>query len=1021
MKRDAYSFNDTSGAKLFWRSIEEKDSPDHHQAMKEAEFPLSLSKAVQQEKEEDGAPVFSVDRRSFLKFGTAVTALFGLDGCVRRPVEKLIPYTRAPEQVIPGVATHYASVLNRRGEALGVLVESHEGRPTKIEGNPEHPSSRGGTDLIAQAVIWDLYDPDRSGSPLKGKDTAKWEDAQAFLADTLKAHEGDGGAKLHILAEPTNSPTFVRLRDAVRARFPQAHFHTYSSVTDGYARDGARLAFGQPVNAIYDYARARVIVSLDSDFLQTEPGMVRSSRLFGEARKVRSAADTMSRLYVVESAHTLTGANADHRLRLPSGDIERYARLLAKELTAHGVDLGPVTAALGQHPADGIPEKWIKAVAKELGQPQNRGRAVVVAGSRQPPAVHALAHAINRALGSVGQVVQFTPVVDMLEQENGNDLRTLTLDMEAGKVETLVILGGNPVYDAPGDVKFESRLAKVKNTIHLSSHVNETSEKCAWHLPRAHELEAWGDQRSLDGTWSIQQPLILPLHGGKSDIEVLAWMAGGAPKKAHELVRETIRGAAPAGADFEKQWRLALQKGLVTGSAPFAFTPTEVRAADIAAELSKPAKKRAGLEVAFFPCPKLMDGRHANNPWLLELPDPMTKVVWDNVACVSAATAAQLGVQSGDVIEILREGARVKVAAWIQPGQADGSIAVYLGWGRKKPGRYGVDAEHGNVGWGFDVNPLRSAESLYFVSEATAHATGEKHDITQTQEHHSMEGRPVAIDTTLDEYKANPIFPQYKSPNPKTLPLWNKQDYSKGHQWGMAIDLTACTGCGACVVACQAENNIPVVGKTQVGRGRELHWLRIDRYFVGNDAADPQVAMQPLACVQCEEAPCENVCPVNATEHSPEGLNDMAYNRCIGTRYCANNCPYKVRRFNYLEFQGDPLYGDMPETVKMQFNPNVTVRMRGVMEKCTYCVQRIQEAKIGSKRSGQPIRDGELKTACEQACPGGGIVFGDLNDPRSRVVEARKRDRGYALLAELGTHPRTTYLGKIRNPNKEMG
>ncbi|WP_394847574.1 TAT-variant-translocated molybdopterin oxidoreductase [Pendulispora brunnea] len=1105
MKRKPYDFQDvassSSGAKVFWKSIEEKESADHLQTMKEAEFPFGLAKQVEKAKEEGSeAPVFSVDRRNFLKFGSAVTALFGLEGCVRRPVEKLVPYTRAPEQVIPGIPNHYASVLNRRGEALGVLVESHEGRPTKIEGNPDHPASRGGTDTIAQAMIWDLYDPDRSTTPLNANAAAKWDQFQAYFASTLKAHEGDQGARLRVLAEPSNSPTFIRLRDAVKARFPQAKFHTYSPVDDGNAREGARIAFGQPLNTLYDYARAKVIVSLESDFLETEAGSVRATRLFGEGRRVRSPGDTMSRLYVVESTHSLTGANSDHRLRLSSGDIERYARLLAKEVAALGVDLGKVGGALGNVDASGIPEKWLKVVAKELSA--NRGRAIVVVGSRQPAAVHALAHALNRALGSVGQTVHYAPVADPHEDASA-DLRTLARDLDSGKVDTLLLIGGNPVYDAPGDLKFADKLGKAKNTVHLSSHVNETSEKCTWHLPRTHELETWGDQRSLDGTWSVQQPLILPLHGGKSEIEVLALMVPElANKKSYDLVRDTMRAASPtpasglavstpaatdpavpatpaapaapaagaagakapaaglihpnapapgkpdpkalavagvaaAGAkaappppaappaappavpslaafDFERQWKTALQKGIIGGSAPTAFTPSDVRADDIVAELSKAAKKAGGgLEAVFLPDPKLHAGEHANNPWLLELPDTMTKIVWDNAALLSKKTADEKGIKNGDLIKVSRGDASITIAAWILPGQADNSIGLRLGWGRAKPGRYGK-------GHGFDVNPLRSSEAPGFVSGVNIEKTGTTYDLTQTQDHDSMEGRPVAIDATLEEYRANPSFTQYRSANPKTLPLWNRQDYSKGHQWGMSIDLNQCTGCNACIIACQAENNIPTVGKTQVGRGREMHWLRIDRYFVGNDVADPQVALQPLACVQCEEAPCENVCPVNATEHSPEGLNDMAYNRCIGTRYCANNCPYKVRRFNYLEFQGDPLYGDMPETVKMQFNPNVTVRMRGVMEKCTYCVQRIQEAKINEKRTGKPLRDQSFTTACAQACPAGGIVFGDLNDPKSRVAELRKRDRSYALLADLGTHPRTTYLGKIRNPNKEM-
>jgi Fe-S-cluster-containing dehydrogenase component/anaerobic selenocysteine-containing dehydrogenase len=1033
---------DGSGANVFWKSLEEKQDPAAFTNTKETEFPFSLKDASVSQSLKDGNVIKQADavegegafdRRNFIKLGTVMTALLGLEGCIRRPIEKIVPYTRSPENVIPGISNHYATVYARRGEAVGLLVESHEGRPTKIEGNPEHPSSKGATDLITQASIMDLYDPDRSTSPKKGGANVSFEELDAFLADKLKAHDADKGAKLRVLAPPTNSPTFLRLRDLARTRFPEARFHTYAAVDENNAREGARLAYGQPVHAIYDYARARVILSLDSDFLQTEPGAIRATRGFADGRRLRSPSDAMSRLYVVESTYSTTGANADHRLRIASRDVERYTRLLAKALVAEGVDLGPIAASLGDHPADGIPAPWIHAVAKELAA--HRGRAVVVPGSRQPPSVHALAHALNAALGGIGQVVTYAPVVDggAGTPDATGDLKTLLADIDAKKVDTLFILGGNPVYDAPGDASFGDRLATVPTSVHLASHVDETSAKCTWHIPRAHELEAWSDQRSLDGTWSIQQPLIAPIYGGRTDLEILATLAFAAfaafagsaddkPRGGFDLVRDTLREKSQSGIlGFDKQWRNALQRGLLTGSAPFAFTPTEVKGTDIAAELAKPAPSNKGaagtVEVVFAACPKKLDGRHANNAWLNELPDPMTKIVWDNAAHFSPKTAADLGLKSGDLVELAAAGKpaqKITIAAWIQPGQADGSVTVYLGWGRTAAGRYGT-------GKGFDVNPLRSLAAMHFADGVSVRNTGETYKITQTQDHHSMEGRPVAIDTTLAKYKETPTFAQFRSPTPKTLPLWPRVDYSRGHRWGMNIDLNACTGCNACVIACQAENNIPTVGKDQVGRGREMHWIRIDRYFVGNDIADPQVAVQPVACVQCEEAPCENVCPVNATAHSPEGLNDMAYNRCIGTRYCANNCPYKVRRFNYYEFQGEPFYGDVPETQKMQHNPNVTVRMRGVMEKCTYCVQRIQETKIASKRTGKPVKDGDVVTACQQTCPANAISFGDLNDPAARVTDLAKRDRSYELLSEIGTHPRTTYLGKIRNPNQEMG
>lgn len=1058
----------TNGADLFWRSLGEKESVDHLQTLKEAEFPLGVVKTPAAKEAFDVAPTHleqaagetsKVSRRGFVKFGTAVTALFGLEACVRRPVDKLVPYTKSPEYVIPGIPNHYASVTHRAGEAIGVLIETHDGRPTKIEGNPEHPASRGGTDGIVQASVFNVYDPDRSTGPRKGNDDAKLDEFFTEFTALLAGHDKDKGAKLRFLAPRSTSPSFVRLRKAVMERFTGAKFHVYDAASNENSIEGARIALGQPMHALVDYARARTIVSLDSDFLQTESGMIRASRSFADGRRLRQPTDTMSRLYVVEPGFSTTGANADHRLRLPARDIERYTRLLAKEVAALGADLGPIAASLGNLPADGIPENWLKAVAKELTE--NRGRSVLVVGSRQPARVHALAHAINAALGAVGQIVAYGPVVDTVGYTNDNgvyaldetaSLKALASDLNGGKVDTVIVLGGNPVYDAPGDLKLGEALKKAKTTVHLSSHVDETSSLLAanpasWHVPRTHELEAWGDQRSMDGTWSVQQPTIAPLYDGISDIELLGFIAAANPDpkaarpKGIDIARETLYElSSPLAATkwnsfadaiqndhaFGKTWRAALQRGLIAGSAPFAMTPGEARGKDIADALAKApaaAGKLGGgnVEVTFARCPKMVDGSEANNPWLLELPDPMTKIVWDNAALISPKTAAALGIVSGDMLELSKNGAAIQVAAWIQPGQTDDSIAVTLGWGRTKAGRYGT-------GHGFDVNPLRSSDSLGFVDGVAVRKTGTPYTFSQTQEHDAMEGRPIAIDSTLEEYKKTPDFPQYRAPRPKTLPLWNRQDYSTGHQWAMTVDLNACTGCNACVIACQSENNIAVVGKTEVAHGREMHWIRIDRYFVGNDEADPKVAVQPVMCQQCEEAPCENVCPVNATTHSPEGLNDMAYNRCIGTRYCANNCPYKVRRFNYLEFQGGPvgssvdtMYGDIPETQKMVFNPNVTVRMRGVMEKCTYCVQRIEEAKIGSLRSGKPLKDGAVVSACAQACPAGAIVFGDLNEPGARIVDAKRRDRSYDLLADLGTHPRTSYLGKVRNPNKEMG
>ena len=1087
------------GAKVFWKSLDDKNRPE--EAQKRAQIEVAASAAAADatlvklrrgkapgEKSADPTEA-SIGRRGFMFFAGATAAL-AAEGCARRPVEKIMPYSKAPEHVLPGVANHYASVRQFRNDAIGIVVESHEGRPTKIEGNEKHPSSNGATDLWTQAAIYELYDPDRSATPMRkatvpvspapgekpaSHNPATWGELDSVLADIARSATADGGAKTRILVEPTNSPTFIRLRDALTAKLPQAKVYTWAAVNESNAREGAKLAFGQVVTPVVDYSRADVILSLDSDFLGTESGNVRANREFAAGRKLANGAgDKMNRLYVVEPTFTVTGMNADHRLRLPALDVEQYLMALVHELAdKHGIDAGiPKGLALSMPHA---PLKWITAVAKDLAGAKSK--SVVVTGTRQPPRVHALVHALNAALGNAGRTVNYLPPADRFETDPVAGLKALVDDMAKTAVSSLIILGGNPVYDAPSDLKFGERLAMIGSSVHFSSHFNETSEKCVWHAPRAHELEAWGDQTALDGTVAIQQPLIAPLFGGRSDIEVLAKLAGDIAPKGYDLVQQTVRGSLSSPGMMTRTWNEALKTGVLGPSAK-SYGAMDARKTEIAAAFGSAAAPAAlspdNLEVTFAACPKVFDGRFANNPLLLELPDPVNKITWDNVAHVSKDTAAALGLGNGQLVRLTRQGAPkpVDVAVWITPGQADNSIGLVLGWGRQNAGRYGNKR-------GFDVSGLRTADAMWIttgvklaklsagevdsikdrfrkvgMAAAESPAAGRVrpddpidvetgfYKISQTQEHDAMEGRPVAIDSTLEEYRKQPFFPLFGneerkdidlhgktigvresgSPDPNVDPLWNRVDYSQGHKWGMGVDLTTCTGCNACVIACQVENNVPAVGKEQVWRGREMYWLRIDRYFVGLDSNDPQIAFQPVACVQCEEAPCENVCPVNATEHSPEGLNDMAYNRCIGTRYCANNCPYKVRRFNFLNYHtSGGTYDDVPETEKMHYNPDVTVRMRGVMEKCTYCVQRIQEGKIKSKRTGEPIKDGTIRTACQQACPAGAIVFGDLNDPSTAVSKWRAKDRSYRLLAELGTHPRTSYLGKIRNPNPEMG
>ncbi|HJL20318.1 MAG TPA: 4Fe-4S dicluster domain-containing protein [Sandaracinaceae bacterium LLY-WYZ-13_1] len=1074
---------EASDRPAIWRSLGEKAEPGRRDRTSVEEtsvqvpradgasgssfVPLGGLKAKAEAKKAtktNGEPSSRVGRRQFFAVGGATAAAVGLSGCLRRPAEHILPYSQAPEYTVPGIPLHYATSVSHRGEALGLLVESHEGRPTKIEGNPQHPASQGVTDAQIQGRILDLYDPDRSAHVLQGggddPTEASWSAFDAWWREKAEELEASGGRGLRILAPPTDSPSFLRARRALTERFPEARVHTWTPVSYSQLREGTRLAFGEPLHALVDYARPRAILALDCDFLGSEPGFLRNARRFAAGRRMRQPTDEMNRLYCVEGTLSLTGMNADHRLRLAPSQVERYLRALAAKLAdTPGVQLRPAVAAAvrGAEAPAGVPAAWIEEVAEDLAadltaeeRPRGRRRrrgAVVSVGWRQPAHVHALAHAINEALGSVGASVFLYDPADAEEPAHAQSLGELAEAMGAGEVDTLVMLGGNPVYDAPADLGFAEKLGQVDTTIHLSSHVDETSRASTWHLPMAHELESWGDHRSLDGTIAIQQPLIAPLRGGRSDAEVLAMLGGIRAWRGYHLVRRTLREmTGPDG--FDRIWRRSLHRGVAAGAPRSRPRGAAVRDAEVAAALGEhePASGE-GWEAEFLPSYQTYDGRQANNPWLLEMPDPVTKLVWDNAAYVSPASAEELGVRTGDLLTVSVEGGQpVEIAAFVLPGQADHVVSLPLGFGRgEAAGRYGADV-------GFDVYPARTAASLGFATGVTVRPAGGRYELVQTQEHHSMEGRPLSIDATLEQYRETPNFAQWRTPTPHIGPLWTQVDYTEPrppaqggvsyepypevtpprpdapprYKWGFVVDLTTCTGCSACVVACQAENNIPVVGKRQVELGREMHWMRLDRYFVGDDDQDPQVALQPVACQHCEEAPCENVCPVNATVHSPEGLNDMAYNRCIGTRYCMNNCPYKVRRFNFLDW-----HGDVPELRQMQFNPNVTVRMRGVMEKCTYCVQRIQYARIRARTETvvnddgdveeRRIRPGELTPACAQACPSSALVFGDLNDTESPVHELAHLDRQYKLLAHVGTQPRTTYLGKIRNPNSEMG
>lgn len=1062
-KRKPYVFNEPVASKPMWRSLEEKEDGGaalRAAAVAEAEGgflgqdpAMVPGEALIRKKKAQQNPLMSqpmmgrVGRRSFLTASAGGAAALGLSGCVRRPEALILPYTEGPEYVLPGIPLHYATATQRGNDALGLLVTSHGGRPTKVEGNPSHPSSLGATDIRAQQMIWDLYDPDRSQSPARYEDEAwvdaTYEEAEEAFDAALEAEARDGGRGLRILLEPSTSPSQLRMQAKLLQRFPNAKVHTYASWSEDEVREGTRIAFGQPMVPVHDLARADVVLSLDADFLGNDEGSTRNIRGFAARRAIANPdRDRMNRLYSVEGTFSVTGANADHRLRLKPSQLEGFLLALAKTLEGkNGFTLGPAASVAAGASTDGIDEAFLEAVAEDLSAAS--GRSLVMVGPRQPARVHALAAAINGGLSAVGSLVAYFPAFEPERKSVRESLSELVADAE--QIRTLLVLGGNPVYETPGDVDFAGILAREGVTsFHLSSHRDETSQAATWHLPKAHALEAWGDLQSADGTVSLQQPMIDPIWGGRSVLEWLAKAAGERHWRGHPVVRRTMREERGA-VGFERRWRAALHAGVIAGSAGRPGT-VPLQGAALVASFQEPAPASEGMEVVFAPDPCLWTGEHANNLWALETPDPMTKIVWDNVAIVSYTTRRGLELENGDMIRLSRDGAEpIEVPVWALPGQADDTITLNLGWGRTAAGRYGTAQTWPGLGpgfgvepdWkagGFDVSPLRTLSGFYQATGVSLEKTSDEYDVVQTQTHGYMEGRPIAIDATLEEYRDDPEFASFQTVEfSHTGPLWEEVDYSPRevatgrmlHKWGMVIDLSACVGCNACVVACQAENNIPAVGKQEVKRGREMAWLRIDRYFVGTNDADPQVTYQPLTCQQCEEAPCENVCPVNATAHSPEGLNDMAYNRCIGTRYCANNCPYKVRRFNYLDWHShldDPwtMHGNFPETRKMAFNPNVTVRSRGVMEKCTYCVQRIQEAKFTARREHRTVRDGDITTACQQACPANAVTFGDLNDPTSRVARLDALNRRYKLLAELGTQPRTTFLGKIRNPNPAL-
>ncbi len=968
----------------YWRSLEEVAATREFAEFLYREFPHQAAEWHD-----------PVSRRRFLQLMGASLALAGLSACSRQPEEHIMPYVRAPEEIVPGKPLFFATALPLGGIANGVLAESHMGRPTKIEGNPEHPASLGATDVFAQAAVLSLYDPDRSQVVSNAGRISTWSAFLTAISAALETQRLKKGAGLRVLTETVTSLTLAAQFEALRTTFPLAAWHQYEPVTRDTARAGARLALGEEVHTLYHFDKADVILALEADFLSPGPGSLRYARDFTAKRQVRAGHTAMNRLYVIESTPSLTGAMADHRLPLRPSMIAAFARAVARELGAIAAHDMPSEMPEPQAP-------WVRAVVRDLQQ--HRQTSVVLVGEQQPPVVHALAHAVNHALGNVGNTVVYTAPVEAQPVDHLESLDALVRDIEAGKVDMLVMLGGNPVYTAPANLHFSEWLSKVKLRVHLGLYEDETSALCHWHIPEAHALEAWSDARAYDGTVSIMQPLIAPLYGGKSAHELLAALLGQPERSGYAIVRDYWQ-SQHHGENFERFWRTALHDGLVPDTALPHRETKSPSVPTLAGE--QPAAAPQGLELIFRPDPTVWDGRFANNGWLQELPKPLTKLTWDNAALLSPATAERLGLRNEEVVELRYQGRTVRAPVWLLPGQADEAVTIHLGYGRWRAGKVGT-------GTGFNAYALRTSEAPWFGSGLEIHPTGERYALATTQHHHSMEGRHLVRVGTLEHFLAQPHFVHDMAHMPAPeLTLYPQHAY-EGSAWGMAIDLHACIGCNACTIACQAENNIPIVGKTEVARGREMHWLRIDRYYKGT-LDNPETYHQVVLCMHCENAPCEVVCPVAATVHSSEGLNDMVYNRCVGTRYCSNNCPYKVRRFNFLQYADD-----QTPSLKALRNPNVTVRTRGVMEKCTYCVQRINVARIEAEKENRHIRDGDVVTACQAACPTGAIVFGNINDPHSRVARLRGEPLHYSLLAELNTRPRTTYLAKLRNPNPAL-
>lgn len=1001
----------------FYKGLEHFETPEVVEPWIEDEFP-------------DRESLKGVPRRDVLKLMGAAAALAGLSGCRYQPAQKIVPFVQQPEGAVSGLRKQFATASVKDGYSVGLLAEQVDGRPVRVDGNPLHSASRGSIDSQLTAEILNLYDPDRLKNPTFKGTPVGWNDALIKFEAAMQATENGSGVA--VLSQTVNSPSVARLAGKMKELYPGMKWYQYEPVNHDSAREAARLALGGNYVPIYDFTKADIVVSLDSDVMHTGPMSIRYSRDYAEKRK---PTDDMSRVYAFESHPQTTGLVSDHRVRVKPSEMLAVVQAI-------GAGVGVPGASAGTLPST-VEAKLIDAVVSDLRAAGSRG--VLVAGAHLPAAVQAAAIAVNQFLaGGANEAVRYIVDPQPIAADHGQDIEDLMTAMNSNQVSVLLILGGNPAYDLPPSTDFASAIAKVTMKAHLSTHKCETSKHVDYVLPQAHFLESWNDGVALDGTVTITQPIIEPIYEGRTPLQVIDKLIGDTAEP-RQIVMETAELSAAGN------WNEVLARGFYGSPAPAA-------AAVVTEGLlgSLTATEASGLELLILPDPMIGDGRNANNMWLQETPKPVTNLTWDNALLMSAATAKKLGVTAvnerkvgpvpfygkADMVEVTVGSQKLEVPAWVNLGQADDVLVLHMGYGRTVAGDFGT-AKGEKMGGGFNANVLRTSPSEYWTSGVTVKKLDKQYALANVQHHNTIDVSMVDKDreiykmTTLAELKDGHPFGEHHHEHKgyerswnefgenKTMSLYDGSDFAenpdKNYQWAMTIDLGLCTGCNACVTACQAENNIPTVGKEQVMKGREMHWIRVDRYYKGTgdslDKDNPPIVVQPVTCMHCEQAPCEPVCPVAATVHSHEGLNQMVYNRCVGTRYCSNNCPYKVRRFNFFHYSQR---ADNVPVLKMLQNPDVTVRYRGVMEKCTYCVQRINHKRIEAKRDDREVQDGEVVTACQAACPSGAIIFGDMRKKENAVAISRADKRNYLMLEELNTRPRTTYLSRVTNPHPSL-